>query len=587
MTTPAELTTTPATESPAAERERYTWVLRGVLVLYLVLLLGRAWWVRQTPYEPLHWHFQSADVVIAWLTQLVGRKVLICTLALGLGLLVPQALPFGSRTGMFRGNALAWLTWVLLGIATTYVSLSLAWRHLPHGATVVLPLLAYMAGLLLSAAALRGARALALTVVVMSGMFGALGIVAFGAAQASISKAPLDFPAHRMSLEEKRQLAERIRDTRPRPGESRVVTISDNDFDALINSVIARGGARNKAHIQFLPGEFLFDASVPVRRGAGRFLNIQSAGQLTLDDGRLHLEFDHLRMGDLWLPRFVRRLLAGALMTMFSEDAQIHRVVQSVALLELDQGKLKAVFWPGAVERQFVPSLVQLLWQRPDVAHEAAIHARHLADAFERTPPDADRFAAMLQAAFRLAQQRSIDHDPVLENRAAIFALAILLGHEELEQAVGEVLDDNLRQRARAMVNQAQLRGRSDFVRHFLVSAALKLTSDEELSDRVGLHKEKQDSQQGGSGFSFADVLANRSGIRFAEMATRDAETARDVQRSLSRQFDVDRIMPPADDLPEGISQAELRREFGGVRGERYQELLREIDRRVDRLHAL
>ncbi len=39
--------------------------------------------------------------------------------------------------------------------------------------------------------------------------------------------------------------------------------------------------------------------------------------------------------------------------------------------------------------------------------------------------------------------------DPIIENRSALVALAILLGHERIESVVGQVLDDRLREVAK------------------------------------------------------------------------------------------------------------------------------------------
>ena len=78
-----------------------------------------------------------------------------------------------------------------------------------------------------------------------------------------------------------------------------------------------------------------------------------------------------------------------------------------------------------------------------------------------------------MQAAFALAVERSAHNDPLLENRAALFALAILLGHSDLEPFVGELLDPEQKIQARQMIGTVALRGRQDWARHFLVSAAL------------------------------------------------------------------------------------------------------------------
>jgi len=108
--------------------------------------------------------------------------------------------------------------------------------------------------------------------------------------------------------------------------------------------------------------------------------------------------------------------------------------------------------------------------------------------------------------------------------------------------------------------------------------------SNEATSDRIGLLKEQLDSQDGGSGFSFADMLANAAGTRFAIAAIRDQSSARSMQARLARGFDLDAFFPPADGLPEDIPAAEFQSRFGRVGGRGYQAMMEEINRRLDRL---
>ena len=175
----------------------------------------------------------------------------------------------------------------------------------------------------------------------------------------------------------------------------------------------------------------------------------------------------------------------------------------------------------------------------------------------------------------------------MLENRAAIFALAILLGHPDLEPFVGEVFDPDLRAQAQRMVGTVRLRGREDWTRHFWVSAGLILLSNEATSDHVGRLKEQLDSKAGGTGFSFADMLANFAGNRLAIAAIRDEATARAVQTRLARGFDVDTFFPSPDGLPENIPAEELQSRYGGVGGAEFKAVLEEINRRLVNLPAL
>ena len=120
-----------------------------------------------------------------------------------------------------------------------------------------------------------------------------------------------------------------------------------------------------------------------------------------------------------------------------------------------------------------------------------------------------------------------------------------------------------------------------------MVSAALALLSNESLSDAAGLLKEELDAGEGGSGFSFSDLLADRAGTLFALAATRDKKSARRMQDRLAAGFDIDEVFPPAADLPEGIQDAELQAKYGGVGGEEYMGVIREIERRLAGCEAL
>jgi hypothetical protein len=101
------------------------------------------------------------------------------------------------------------------------------------------------------------------------------------------------------------------------------------------------------------------------------------------------------------------------------------------------------------------------------------------------------------------------------------------------------------------------------------VSAALTVLSSDKPSDEAGLFKEELDAD-GGSGFSFADLAADRSGTTFAVVATRDEEAARAVQERLRGRLRGLRLLPPAADLPEGIDDAAFQSRYGGVGGPLY-----------------
>jgi hypothetical protein len=155
----------------------------------------------------------------------------------------------------------------------------------------------------------------------------------------------------------------------------------------------------------------------------------------------------------------------------------------------------------------------------------------------------------------------------------------MLLGHGGVEQLVGPIIDVSQRRDAAAFEG-ARLRQREDWTKHFLLSASISVLSTRGISDGVGLFKEELDSD-GGSGFSFGDLLADRAGVTFAVTATQSDASARAIQNRLVAGYREDDFMPVGADLPENMQQAEFRSRFGGVGGLEYRRVADEIERRI------
>ena len=125
------------------------------------------------------------------------------------------------------------------------------------------------------------------------------------------------------------------------------------------------------------------------------------------------------------------------------------------------------------------------------------------------------------------------------------------------------------------------LAGRRDLAQHFAISAALTGVADSHIANVIGIFKEVQDSQ-GGSGFSFADLTADRAGVRFAEQAIASATSARDVQRRVASLDVESAIMPSITALPEGLQDPEFRRRFERRDSAAYNVIKDEIERRLN-----
>ena len=125
---------------------------------------------------------------------------------------------------------------------------------------------------------------------------------------------------------------------------------------------------------------------------------------------------------------------------------------------------------------------------------------------------------------------------------------------------------------------QVTLHGRGDLARHFIVSAAIAAFAGSPLADAIGLYKELDDAR-GGSGFSFVDLAADRSGTLFGQLGSSDRVA--ELQRRGAALTGESAIIPDIAGLPEDMAEAEFKRRFGGVSAPAYRAMLAEIERRV------
>ncbi len=186
-----------------------------------------------------------------------------------------------------------------------------------------------------------------------------------------------------------------------------------------------------------------------------------------------------------------------------------------------------------------------------------------------------------VRPVFAFAKQRAASGNPVEENKAAMVALALFFGDSRFEKFVsGPVLSPEQKARRRS-VGHVRLNGRHDFVQHFAISMGLTLVSGEVAANIIGELKEVKDSGKK-SGFSFTDIGADRTGVRFAKAAVSDSGAAIRFQEVLSTAFDESAFFPVFTDLPEGMSQAEFQSRFGEVNSVAYKQVIADIDRRIE-----
>jgi len=580
----------PEPQVPAGRAARWrwsvVWIGRVGLLLYLALLLttGNPG-LRGAVSDVSIWDLQNTQTLVRWLRDLATLWLVEFILAIPIGALAMLAA--GACGSQRRGRGRVWIG-LLAGVALTGLLLAVEESRLPEGMHGLLAVGGCLLGAWMAIAALDGPRSLVRRVSVIGTV--ALGATMAGAGLAylAVETAPLPFSTPLVTSEQKRHVYGALSAPQAAGDEVRHLRLTAQDINFLVAWFLSLGSSDRKGTVVLGPGraEAQASARVPGPWLGEAYVNVEVAGALGVDDGRPWLRLERLRVGRFSVPGMILATASPIVLWAIRSDPDTRQLVQSIVRLRVEQDAVEVVLQPRAVHPRIMASLLARLGAKPDVLAATRDHLQHLVDVAPTLPVGGDGFAAFVRAAFARAQQRSQASDPALENRAAVFALAVLLGHRRVEDFVGPITTPEIRRLASQRVGGVTLRGRRDWAQHFWVSAGLALLSAEAISNAAGLLKEELDAG-GGSGFSFGDLLADRAGTRFALSATRDAAAARAMQIRLRDRWPLDDLFPLADDLPEGIQDAELTSKYGGVGGGPYQRLIEEIERRLDRCAAL
>lgn len=222
-----------------------------------------------------------------------------------------------------------------------------------------------------------------------------------------------------------------------------------------------------------------------------------------------------------------------------------------------------------------------------DLAEDALATGEYLLANADSVPSGDEGFAKLLELAFMYAADNSHGTDAVHPNKAAILALGVILGEQRVAMVAKRTVNIQRIAEFDALRNRITLVGRNDLARHFWVSAALAILSDEKRSMTVGIAKEMMDATEGGSGFSFDDLAADRAGTLLAIAATKNAANARNLQTLVGQGVVIADFFPGVEGLPSGLTREEFQSGFGGLGGKVTLRLAEEIEYRLARCKSL
>jgi len=348
-------------------------------------------------------------------------------------------------------------------------------------------------------------------------------------------------------------------------GTKRQIILSEYDLNLAVNHLLqkaAEGGAQVRVH------EGAIDAigtlrvpGLPYRP----FLNIS----FELVDDRGNLDVRKLSLGAVNFPPALARFFLSQALRQLYQKGGFELASNLVSNVRMQPRELQFTYRHDPV------LLARARSTLIDFANADALNAYHarLLQLQAQGIGVRGPLAELLTPLFRFAEERSRERDPVAENQALLMLLGAWSSNHGLAQLVPDAPGRPNRFRL-------SLQKRVDFGQHFLTSAALAARGDGDLADAIGLAKEIADSD-GGSGFSFTDIAADRAGARFGELATSSEREARMVQAFMAKGADEHDIMPPARDLPEHMGRTEFERRFGDIGSPAYEAMMQEIETRL------
>ena len=395
---------------------------------------------------------------------------------------------------------------------------------------------------------------------------------------AGIESTPLVEPARRLSHQDIARIKQLLRQHDPRhlkKPEVRTLLLTERDLNLLLKYA-APHTLNTSSRVDLRPDGMKVRLTVKLPDSPlGDYLNITA--DLSGADGRIHIE--RLTLGRLSLPVWLLEpLLLQGHRVMLARYDEYRTAAEAISSYRFHDDRLVVVY-------QLDPNLIERLQQSGKVflfpeadTHRMLAYHEELARISDQYVSRRLSLGRVLPPLFQLAAARTTESgEPQAENRALLLTLTMHALGMNISRFIDVPLEPPMQ-----MLHLSVL-GRHDLVQHYLVSAALTVSAGSGLAGAMGVFKELDDSR-GGTGFSFADLLADRAGIRLAEMATGTEQQARLLQQRMGGPLllEID-FMPNIEDLPEGIMELEFKHRYQDLDSKNYRIIEDEIEHRLSR----
>lgn len=299
-------------------------------------------------------------------------------------------------------------------------------------------------------------------------------------------------------------------------------------------------------------------------------------------------EIDYCTIGNIPLVGFIVEGISKALVNMvFGDDvSQVYADLLAGAEIKNQQLVLRAskkLSFKEGIKNSLssAVSLARAVTKKSDVNTDLVLKNIHY---LEQIPSTYASLAPYVNTLFAEVYSRIQSNASILkssnvqeETTAALWALILVFGNPDFSQYI------HLDYQPTNAFSIKTLRGRQDLSLHFLYSVFLQQVGQAKIGLKIGEIKELLDSYAGGSGFSFADLAADKAGLHFSQQLSEDSSEIKALLQRFSKNNKASEsvFFPFVHDLPEGFSERSFTRVFQSIDSETYREITDRIDQRI------
>jgi len=284
---------------------------------------------------------------------------------------------------------------------------------------------------------------------------------------------------------------------------------------------------------------------------------------------------EKLKLGKLPVPRlFVTILQPLILEELNKRHNEYFRLWDYLKRIDLTDAGVSVHYRLERSDLADIKNLGRKLLVNTEMKERALAYVAEMERLLNLLPNEKQSLTRMLSPMFLFAELRSQKNkQAVEENRIAL----LIMGAYMIGRNPAKYISDQPVKPFRKI--KFTLKNRHDLAQHYLISSAINAVSGTAWSKAIGLEKELKDSD-GGSGFSFVDLMADIAGNKLAQASLTES-SAVELQSKMARLSGEESIMGEIGGLAEGLTSAEFRLEYGNTNSDEYITVVREIERRL------